>query len=195
MKATEQTLQEVDRAIRKVAEKFPSSEEATMLTDIHLRVSQDSGELLAYDDDDNEINRCVVEQWIENKDDDFYQHVAATLRASLLKQKEKIEQMSILKPYSFVLEDDDKETIEELYLVDDDTVILQEELIRAGVLPTDYDFEAHKELVPMQAGDVPITYADTTPLERDFGFKPSTSLRTGLRAFAEWYARYYGTYK
>ena len=114
MKATEQTLQEVDRAIRKVAEKFPSSEEATMLTDIHLRVSQDSGELLAYDDDDNEINRCVVEQWIENKDDDFYQHVAATLRASLLKQKEKIEQMSILKPYSFVLEDDDKETIEEL---------------------------------------------------------------------------------
>ena len=129
MKATEQTLQEVDRAIRKVAEKFPSSEEATMLTDIHLRVSQDSGELLAYDDDDNEINRCVVEQWIENKDDDFYQNVAATLRSSLHKQKEKIEQMSILKPYSFVLEDDDKETIEELYLVDDDTVILHEELM------------------------------------------------------------------
>jgi hypothetical protein len=129
MKATEQTLQEVERAIRKVAEKFPPSEEATLLTDIHLRVSQDSGELLAYDDDDNEINRCVVEQWIENKDDDFYQHVAATLRSSLHKQKEKIEQMSILKPYSFVLEDDDKETIEELYLVDDDTVILHEELM------------------------------------------------------------------
>jgi hypothetical protein len=129
MKATEQTLQEVERAIRKVAEKFPPSEEATLLTDIHLRVSQDSGEMLAYDDDDNEINRCVVEQWIENKDDDFYQNVAATLRSSLHKQKEKIEQMSILKPYSFVLEDDDKETIEELYLVDDDTVILHEELM------------------------------------------------------------------
>ncbi len=142
MKATEQTLQEVDRAIRKVAEKFPSSEEATMLTDIHLRVSQDSGELLAYDDDDNEINRCVIEQWIENKDDDFYQHVAATLRASLLKQKEKIEQMSILKPYSFVLEDDDKETIEELYLVDDDTVILQEELM-AGLNKDLDDFLDH----------------------------------------------------
>lgn len=142
MKATEQTLQEVDRAIRKVAEKFPSSEEATMLTDIHLRVSQDSGELLAYDDDDNEINRCVVEQWIENKDDDFYQHVAATLRSSLLKQKEKIEQMSILKPYSFVLEDDDKETIEELYLVDDDTVILQEELM-AGLNKDLDDFLDH----------------------------------------------------
>ena len=69
--------------------------------------------------------------------------------------------------------------------------ILQEELVRAGVLPEDYDFEAHKELVPMQAGDVPITYADTTPLEQDFGFKPSTPLREGLRRFAEWYARYY----
>lgn len=69
--------------------------------------------------------------------------------------------------------------------------ILQEELVAAGVLPKDYDFEAHKKLVPMQPGDVPITYADTTPLERDFGFKPSTPLRKGLKAFAEWYAEYY----
>lgn len=69
--------------------------------------------------------------------------------------------------------------------------ILQQELIRAGVLPEDYDFEAHKELVPMQPGDVPITYADTTALERDYGFKPSTSLRDGLRKFAEWYKEFY----
>ena len=69
--------------------------------------------------------------------------------------------------------------------------ILQQELIRAGVLPEEYDFEAHKELVPMQPGDVPVTYADTSALERDFGFKPSTSLREGLRAFAEWYAEFY----
>lgn len=69
--------------------------------------------------------------------------------------------------------------------------ILQEELIRAEVLPADYDFEAHKKLVPMQAGDVPVTYADVTPLERDFGFKPSTSLREGLRKFAEWYKEFY----
>lgn len=69
--------------------------------------------------------------------------------------------------------------------------ILQQELIRAGVLPSDYDFEAHKKLVPMQPGDVPITYADTTALERDFGFKPSTSLREGLRKFAEWYKEFY----
>lgn len=69
----------------------------------------------------------------------------------------------------------------------DFVTILQEELIRAGVLPEDYDFETHKELVPMQPGDVPVTFADTTPLEQDFGFKPSTPLRTGLRNFAEWY--------
>ena len=69
--------------------------------------------------------------------------------------------------------------------------ILQQELIDAGVLPKDYDFEAHKKLVPMQAGDVPITYADTTPLEKDFGFKPSTPLRTGLRNFAKWYKEFY----
>lgn len=73
----------------------------------------------------------------------------------------------------------------------DFVTILQEELVRAGVLPEDYDFEAHKELVPMQPGDVPVTYADTSALEEDFGFKPATPLRMGLRAFAEWYAKYY----
>ena len=69
--------------------------------------------------------------------------------------------------------------------------ILQQELIAAGVLPNDYDFEAHKQLVPMQPGDVPVTYADTTPLERDYGYKPSTNLRTGLRNFARWYKDFY----
>ena len=69
--------------------------------------------------------------------------------------------------------------------------ILSEELVRAGVLPADYDFEAHKELVPMQPGDVPVTFADTEPLERDFGFKPHTPLRDGLRKFAEWYKEFY----
>lgn len=73
----------------------------------------------------------------------------------------------------------------------DFVTILQEELIKAGVLSEDYDFEAHKKLVPMQPGDVPVTYADTRPLEKDFGFKPSTDLRTGLRKFAEWYKEFY----
>lgn len=75
----------------------------------------------------------------------------------------------------------------------DFVTILQEELVAAKVLPADYDFESHKELVPMQPGDVPVTYADTTPLEQDFGFRPSTPLRQGLRAFAQWYAEYYKT--
>lgn len=72
----------------------------------------------------------------------------------------------------------------------DFVTILQEELVHAGVLPVSYDFEAHKELVPMQPGDVPITYADTTPLEQDFGFKPTTPLHQGLQNFAEWYKLY-----
>ncbi len=74
----------------------------------------------------------------------------------------------------------------------DFVTVLQEELVRAKVLPSDYDFEAHKKLVPMQPGDVPVTFADTSALERDFGFKPSTPLRSGLRRFAEWYKEFYG---
>ena len=73
----------------------------------------------------------------------------------------------------------------------DFVAILQQELLRAEVLPADYDFEEHKELVPMQPGDVPVTYADTSALERDYGFKPSTSLREGLRKFAQWYKEFY----
>lgn len=129
MKATEQTLQELERALRKVTEKFPVSEEATQMTDIHLRVNQETGELLAFDDDDTEINRCVIEQWIDNKDDDFYQQVSTVLRSILNKQKDIIENLSILKPYSFVLENDDKEPVAELYVVDDDTIIIDEELM------------------------------------------------------------------
>jgi len=129
MKAKEQTLQQVTRGIRKVIDKYPSDREATMLTDIHLRVSQESGELLAFDDDEHEITRCVVEQWIDNKDDDFYPQVAATLRSVLKSLKAQVDKMSILKPYSFVLEDDEKETLEELYLVDDDIVIIHRDLM------------------------------------------------------------------
>jgi hypothetical protein len=129
MKATEQTIQQAERALRKVAEKFPPQEEATLLTDLHIRVNQETGELLVFDDDDKELTRCVVEQWIENKEDSFYQDVTNTLRTVLNKQKGTIEGMSILKPYSFVLEDEDRENIAELYVVDDDTVIIDEELM------------------------------------------------------------------
>ena len=126
METLEQTIMQVERFIRKVAQKFPapeSDDETSQMTDIHVRVSQDSGELLAFDDDDNEITRCVVEQWIENKDEDFYDEVAKLLRDVLRKQADIIDHLGILKPYSFVLEDEDKKHIGELYLADDDTII------------------------------------------------------------------------
>ena len=130
MKATEQTIQQIERAIRKVAEKFPATEEATAMTDIHLRVTQESGELVAFDDEDNEINRAVIEQWIDNKDEDFYESVTATLRNLLHTDlHDMIEKMSILRPFAFVLEDDDHEHIAELYCADGDTIILNGELL------------------------------------------------------------------
>ena len=129
MKATDQTLQQLERALRKVTEKFPGTEEASLLTDIHIRVTQDTGEVMVFDDDEQELTRCVVEQWIDNKDDDFYNDVTSALRMVINKHKDSIDGMSILKPFSLVLEDDDKETIAELYVVDDDTVIIDEELM------------------------------------------------------------------
>lgn len=130
MKETEQTLQQLERVIRKVAEKFPATKEATQLTDLHLRVGQDTGEVRVYDDDDCEITRCVVAQWIDNKDDDFYDAVTAILRKTLKKHKQLAEGLSLLKPYAFVLEDDEREPIAELYVADDDTVIIDSDLMQ-----------------------------------------------------------------
>ena len=129
MKATEQTQQMLDRAIRKIAEKFPSDAEATLMTDIHIRVTQETGELMAFDDDDNEITRCVVEQWIDNKDDDFYDSVAAIMRKAFERNRSLADNMSIIKPYAFVLEDDDRENQGELYIADDNTIIIDTELM------------------------------------------------------------------
>ena len=122
-------LQQIERAIRKIADKFPATEEASIMTDIHIRVNQETGEMVAFNDDDNEINRCVVEQWINNTEDNFYDQIVPVIRKSLIKHKDIIEQMSILKPFSFVLENDDKESVEELYLVDDEMVIIDPDLM------------------------------------------------------------------
>ena len=129
MKATEQTLQQIGRILRKVADKFPVDQEAAMLTDIHIRVTQDTGELVVFNDDDQELARCVVEEWIDNKDYDFYNAITSVIRKCIEAQKEMIDNLSILKPYAFVLEDDDHETVAELYVVDDDTVIIDSELM------------------------------------------------------------------
>ena len=103
MKATEQTLQQLNRTLRKIADKFPANEEATLLTDIHIRVNQETGELTVFDDDDKEITRSVIEQWIDNKDDGFYNDITGILRSTLQKHKAQIEQMSILKPFCMSL--------------------------------------------------------------------------------------------
>lgn len=129
MKATEQTIQQIERTLKKIAQKLPETQEPTLMTDIHLRVPQESGEILVFDDDDNEITRCVVEQWIENKDEDFYEEITEILRKELHRLENITAHLGILKPYSFVLEDDDKEPMGELYVADDETIILGGELM------------------------------------------------------------------
>jgi hypothetical protein len=130
MKTTELTIQQIERAIRKIADKFPPSEEANVMTDIHFRVTQETGELMAFDDNDEELNRCIIEDWIDNKDDDFFQQIPSVFRKCLDKMRDTVENMSILKPFSFVLENDDKESVAELYLVDDETVIIDPDLMQ-----------------------------------------------------------------
>jgi hypothetical protein len=130
MKANEQTIKQIERAIRKIAQKLPPNDESSIFTDIHIRVSQDSGELLAFDDDDQEITRCVIEQWIENKNENFYHDVAAIMRNVLHNQQQVVNNLGIIKPYSFVLEDDEKESIAELFVADDDTIIIGGDLMQ-----------------------------------------------------------------
>ncbi len=129
MKATEQALQQIERTIAKVTDKFPKGGEATLMTDIHLRANQETGELVAYDDSDNEITRAVIEQWINNVDEDFYESITSILRKCLAKHDDELEAMPIIKPFSFVLEDENKEPVAELYIVDGDTVIIDPDMM------------------------------------------------------------------
>lgn len=137
MKASEQTTQQIERFLKKIAQKFPLNEETSLVTDIHVRVSQESGEMVAFDDDDKEITRCVVEQWIENNDEDFYESVHDILTTTFASMSKTLDNLGILKPYSFVLENDEKESIAELYLADDDTIIIGKDLMEG--LDTDLD--------------------------------------------------------
>jgi uncharacterized protein YicC (UPF0701 family) len=130
MKVNESTIQQIDYVLKKVAAKFPVGQEATQLTDIHLQVKQDSGELCAFDDDDKELARTVIEEWIDNKDEDFYESAKEIIKQRIHAMRDVVDNLSILKPYTFVLTDDDKENVTDLYLVDDDTVILDEELMK-----------------------------------------------------------------
>ena len=130
MKATEQTLQQIERAIRKTADKFPADPDTSVMTDIHVRVIQDSGELITFDDNEEEITRGIVEQWIDNTDDDFYTAIPPIISKCIERQKTLVDNMGIMKPFTFVLENDEKEPVEELYIVDDDLVIIDSDMMQ-----------------------------------------------------------------
>lgn len=129
MNASEQTFYQIERALKKTAAKCPTLADDPMLTDLYLQVKQESGELLIFNDDDQELTRCVVEEWIGNNDEKFYDDIQPVLRQAIEAQKELVDGINILRPYSFVLVDDEFETIAELYLVDDETLIINHELM------------------------------------------------------------------
>ena len=129
MTANEQTYQQIERALRKAASKFLPQTDCLPLTDIYLQVKQESGELLVFDDDDHELTRCVVEEWIGNSDEHFYDEVQPILITALTGLREVTEHVAVLKPYSYVLMGEDHETIADLYLVDDDTLLVSGDLM------------------------------------------------------------------
>lgn len=137
----EQSVQQVDRFLKKVIQKFISDDEPSVITDIHLRISPESGDLMAYDDEENEITRCVVEEWINNQTETFYDAAAALLRNRTKALSSEIDQMCLLKPYSFVLENEDKEHIAELYVSDDDINIIGGDIMEGWDKDLDDFFE------------------------------------------------------
>ena len=130
MNTNEQTLHQIERALKKTAEKFAAiPQEDAVLTDFYLLVRQESGELLVFDDDEHEITRCVVEEWIGNSSEDFYTAIQPVLQAALKRCAPLLEEMSVLRPCSFVLLDAEQQTVAELFLIDDDTMILGQDLM------------------------------------------------------------------
>lgn len=137
----EQSVLQVDRFLRKIIQKFTSDEEPSVVTDIHLRISPESGDLLAFDDDDKEITRCVVEEWIDNKKEDFYNAAAILLRERLNLLSADIDAICILKPFGFVLENEDKEHVSELFVSDDEINIIGGDLLEGWDKELDSFFE------------------------------------------------------
>lgn len=137
----EQTTIQVDRFLRKVIQKFTSDKEPSVFTDIHVRISPESGDVMAFDDDDNEITRCVVEEWINSPLEDFYDSATVLLRNRINEMSEAVEGISLLKPFSFVLEDEDKEHVAELYVSGDDVNIIGGDIMAGWDKDLDSFFE------------------------------------------------------
>lgn len=124
MKSSQQTIQQIEHLLRKVLSKYPQAEQPVM-TDIHILANLESGELQAFNDDDQELARCVVEEWAQSSEDGFYDKASAAIRSAIQLQRPEIQQMSILQPFSFVLVDDEHETIMDIELIDtEETIIL-----------------------------------------------------------------------
>ncbi len=129
MKATQQTLQQIQRAIRKVVEKYPTTADP-VLTDLHMQVRPESGELRIFNDEMEELMRIVVDQWLEPTEEDLYEAAAVAIKQSIISLRDEVEHMSILHPFSFVLMGEDGETMSDIYIVDDDQLILDTELLK-----------------------------------------------------------------
>ena len=123
------TIQQLQRALRKAASKFPLETENFPMTDIILQVKQEGGELLIFDDNEEELTRCVVEEWIGDTSEDFYERIQPILKEAILDIKEEVDSLNVLKPYSFVLFDDDNSAVANLYLVDDDLIQIDDNLL------------------------------------------------------------------
>ena len=136
MNISEQTLQQITRPLRKAASKFTNDAENMPLTDLYLQVKQESGELLIFNDQEEELTRCVVESWIGNKAENFYSDIQPILLSAIQQERELLDNLPILKPYSFVLTDEEKEAVAELYLVDDELMLVSGNLMegRSGDL-------------------------------------------------------------
>ncbi len=129
MNASEQTFQQIERALRKVSDKLSNFYEHPPFSDLHLQVTQEGGELLIFNDEDEELTRCVIEEWIGNTDESFYKNAEEVLKQSIGKLKDVVEHLNLLRPYSLVMIDEDKETIAELLYVDDETIVLDGDLM------------------------------------------------------------------
>ena len=133
MKLSAQSHASIASSLREAIDKYKADGERTVVTDIHLQPRQDSGELVIFDDDDEELSRTIIEEWVDYSEDDFYMIAERTLRSEInaLKEAGALEKLAIVKPYSFVLVDEDKETVAELLLIDDeDTLLLNDELLK-----------------------------------------------------------------
>lgn len=133
MNISEQSHSAINSTLKEALERYKASDDKSIVTDIHLQPKQDSGELIVFNDDDEELSRTIIDEWVEYNDDDFYKEAGNILKGALnaIKDEGELDHLCLMKPYSFVLVDDDKETVSELLLVDDeDTMLLDDELLK-----------------------------------------------------------------